>query len=170
MEAIKAAGGGDYKHVTYDGGNPAVIATVSGETVATSQLAVEQAEMIRAGRIRPLAVVNSEPLEIEGHGTIPPITDFIDGVQTAPNYFGIFVPPSAPDEVTAALDAAWADAIANSDALKEYAADRGAVFAPYFGEDAQGRVMPAIRTNAYLLFDGGKAETDPASVGIERPE
>lgn len=170
MEALKAAAGGDYKHVTYDGGNPAVIATVSGETVATTQLAVEQAEMIRAGRIRPLAVLNDEPLVLEGHGEIPPITEFVDGVPIAPNYFGVFVPGSAPDEAVAALDEVWAGTVAGSQALQDYAAERGAVFSPYHGADAQERVMPAIRTNAYLLFDGGKAKVDPGTVGIERPE
>lgn len=170
IEAIKKAAGGDYKHVTYDGGNPAVIATVSGETVATTQLAVEQAEMIRAGKIRPLAVLNEQPLTLEGYGEIPPITDFVDDVPIAPNYFGIFVPETAPAEVVAALDKVWATQIADSQALKDYAANRGAVFAPFYGEDAQKRVMPAIQNNAYLLFDGGKAKVDPATVGIDRPQ
>lgn len=170
IEAIKKAAGGDYKHVTYDGGNPAVIATVSGETVATTQLAVEQAEMIRAGKIRPLAVLNEQPLTLEGYGEIPPITDFVDDVPIAPNYFGIFVPKTAPAEVVAALDKVWATQIADSQALKDYAANRGAVFAPFYGEDAQKRVMPAIQNNAYLLFDGGKAKVDPATVGIDRPQ
>ena len=47
MEAIRALTGVEYKHVTYDGGNPAVIATVSGETQVTTQLAR------RAGRDDP---------------------------------------------------------------------------------------------------------------------
>jgi tripartite-type tricarboxylate transporter receptor subunit TctC len=170
IEAIRAAAGGNYKHVTYDGGNPAVIATVAGETQATTQLAVEQAEMIRAGRIKPLAVLNDEPLTLEGHGEIPPITNWIEDIQTAPNYFGVFVPKGVPDEVVATLDKVWAEAIANSDALKEYAQSRGAVFAPYHGEDAQQRVQPAIRTNAWLLYDGGKAKKSPDEVGIPRPE
>lgn len=169
IEAIKAVAGGNYKHVTYDGGNPAVIATVSGETMATTQLAVEQAEMIRAGKIRPLAVLNSEPLSLQGFGDIPPITQWIPDFKAAPNYFGIFVPKDAPAEVLAALDAAWKDKLANSQALKDYAESRGAVFAPYYGDDAQKRVDLAIRTNAWLLFDGGKAKVDPSTVGIERP-
>ena len=32
MEAIAQAAGVTYKHVTYDGGNPAVVSTVAGET------------------------------------------------------------------------------------------------------------------------------------------
>ena len=169
IEAIKAVAGGGYKHVTYDGGNPAVIATVSGETVATTQLAVEQAEMIRAGKIRPLAVLNSEALNLDGYGEIPPITNWIADFKAAPNYFGVFVPGGTPDNVIATLDKVWAENIANSQALKDYAAGRGAVFAPYYGDDAQERVQPAIRTNAWLLFDGGKAPKSPDTVGIERP-
>ena len=66
-----------YRHVTYDGGNPAVVSTVSGETEVTTQLAPEQAEMIKGKRLRPLAVVGDQPLTIEGVGTIPPITQFV---------------------------------------------------------------------------------------------
>ena len=74
MEAIARATGVKYRHVTYDGGNPAVVATVAGETEVTTQLAVEQAEMIRGKRLRPLAAVGDKPLELEGYGTIEPIT------------------------------------------------------------------------------------------------
>ncbi len=48
MEAISQATGLKYRHVTYDGGNPAVISTVSGETEVTTQLSTEQSEMIKA--------------------------------------------------------------------------------------------------------------------------
>ena len=77
MEAIARATGVKYRHVTYDGGNPAVVSTVSGETEVTTQLAPEQAEMIKGKRLRPLAVVGDQPLTIEGFGTIPPITQFV---------------------------------------------------------------------------------------------
>ncbi len=171
METIKALTGVDYKHVTYDGGNPAVISTVSGETQVTTQLAVEQAEMIRAGRLRALAVLNDAPLQIEGLAEpIPPITNWIKDFKAAPNYFGIFVPGDAPAEVVATLDEVWKDKIANSKALQDYATQRGAVFAPYYGEEAQKRVAPAVAQNAWLMFDGGKAAVDPSTVGIPRPE
>jgi tripartite-type tricarboxylate transporter receptor subunit TctC len=169
METIRALTGVEYKHVTYDGGGPAVIGAVSGETEVTTQLAVEQAEMIRAGRIRPLAVLNDTALEITGVDPIPPITEWVPEFKAAPNYFGIFVPGNAPDEVVAALDKAWAEKIANSEALQSYATERGAVFAPYYGEEAQERVAPAVANNAWLMFDGGKAKVDPSTVGIPRP-
>ena len=81
-----------FRMVAYDGGNPAVIATAGGETVATTQLAVEQSEMIRGGRLRPLAALSASPLVIEGIEPIPSITDWLPDMPVAPDYFGIFIP------------------------------------------------------------------------------
>ena len=170
MEAIAQQTGVEYKHVTYDGGNPAVIATVAGETQVTTQLASEQAEMIRAGRIKPLAVIGNEPLELAGYGTIPPVSDWVENVSFATNYFGIWAPADVPDEVFQTMDKVWEETIANSEALKTYAADRGALFTPIYGEEAQAKAMDMVRQNSWLLYEAGKAENDPSQFGIEKPE
>lgn len=169
MELISKVTGVKYRHVTYDGGNPAVVATVAGEAEVTTQLAVEQADMIRGKRLRPLAVLGNRPLELAGYGTIPPLSDTLPGFTAPANYFGIFVPKGVPDEVVKTLDKAWADVISKSDALKKYAASRGALFAPLYGEAAQKAVFPAIQANAWVLFEAGKAKISPDTVGIPRP-
>jgi len=169
MEAIAKVTGVKYKHVTYDCGNPAVVATVSGEADVTTQLAVEQADMIRGKRLRPLATVSDKPLELEGYGTIPPLSATLPGFTAPANYFGIFVPKGVPDEVVKTLEKAWAETIARSDALKKYATSRGALFTPIYGDAAQKAVFPAVQANAWLLFDGGKAKVSPDTVGIPKP-
>ncbi len=169
MEAIAKATGVKYKHVTYDGGNPAVVATVAGEADVTTQLAVEQADMIRGKRLRPLATVSDKPLELEGYGTIPPLSATLPGFTAPANYFGIFVPKGVPDDVVKTLEKAWAEVIVKSDALKKYATSRGALFAPLYGDAAQKAVFPAVQANAWLLFDGGKAKVSPDTVGIPKP-
>lgn len=169
MEAIARATGAKYRHVTYDGGNPAVVATVSGETEVTTQLAVEQAEMIRGKRLRPLATVSDRPLEIEGFGVIEPISKTIAGFKAPPNYFGIFIPKGVPAEVIATVEKAWAEHIVNNEALKKYAANRGALFAPAAGEAAQTAAFPAVQANAWLLHAGGKTKVAPDTVGIPKP-
>jgi tripartite-type tricarboxylate transporter receptor subunit TctC len=169
IEAIARATGVQYKHVTYDGGNPAVVATVSGETEVTTQLAAEQTEMIRGKRIRPLAVVGDKPLLIEGYGTVPPLSQFIPGFKDPVNYFGIFVPKGVPAEVTQTLDKVWAQQIAKSDALKKYAQNRGALFAPAAGEQAQKMVFPAVQSYAWTQQAAGKAKVSPDTVGIPKP-
>jgi tripartite-type tricarboxylate transporter receptor subunit TctC len=169
MELIAKDTGVKYKHVTYDGGNPAVVATVAGEADITTQLAVEQADMIRGKRLRPLATVSDKPLELEGYGTIPPLSQTLPGFTAPINYFGIFIPKGVPDEVVKTVERIWAENIAKSEALKKYAVSRGALFAPQYGEAAQKAVFPAVQANAWLLFDGGKAKVSPDTVGIPKP-
>jgi tripartite-type tricarboxylate transporter receptor subunit TctC len=169
MEAISRATGVKYRHVTYDGGNPAAVATAGGETQVTTQLAVEQAEMIRAKKIRPLATVSDKPIVIEGYGTIEPITKWLPNFRAPTNYFGIFVPKGTPPEVIATLERLWATEIANNDAIKKYAASRGAFFGPVAGDAAQKAAFPAVQANAWLMYDSGKAKVSPDTVGIPKP-
>jgi tripartite-type tricarboxylate transporter receptor subunit TctC len=169
MEAISRATGVKYRHVTYDGGNPAVVATVSGETDLTTQLAVEQAEMIRGKRIRPLATVSDRPLEIEGYGTIEPISKTIPGFKAPANYFGIFIPKGVPAEVVSTMQKIWTENIANNAAIKAYAVNKGALFAPVGGDAALAAAMPAIQANAWLLHSTGKTKVAPDTVGIPKP-
>jgi len=169
IEAIKLANGGDYKLVSYDGGNPAVIATVAGECLATPQLLSEQIEMIRAKKLRPLASLTADPLVIEGFGSVPPITNWIKDFSAAPIYFGIWTPKGVPDEVIQTMNKVWAENIATSKALKDYAYRRGQAVTPHFGEDAQKKAWPSIVATAWGLADGGKAKVSPNTVGMPRP-
>jgi tripartite-type tricarboxylate transporter receptor subunit TctC len=169
MELIAKATGVKYRHVTYDGGNPAVVATVSGESETTTQSAVEEADMIRGKRLRALAAVGDKPLELEGYGSIPPLSDTIPGFTAPTNYFGIFIPKGVPDDVVATVEKIWSDTIAHSEAVKKYAVARGALFLPVSGEAAQKAAFPAVQANAWLLFDSGKAKVSPDTVGIPKP-
>ena len=166
MDLIAAAAHVTYRHVTYDGGNPAVVATVAGETVATAQLAGEEAEMIRGKLMRPLAAIGDKPVTLEGYGVIPAVSDAIPGFTAPANYFGIFLPKGVPGDVLATMQAVWRDTIANNAKLKAYAADHGALFAPTYGDEAQKLAFPSVQANAWQLFNSGKAKVSPASVGI----
>jgi len=170
IEAIAQKVGIKYRHVTYNGGNPAVVATVSGETEVTPQLAAEQAQMLRGGKLRALAVVGDKPLTIEDAGTIQPLSHTIPGFTDPINYFGIFVPRNVPAEVTATLDKIWAERISRSEALRKYAEQQGALFLPVHGDAAQKAAFPAVQKSAWQAFDGGKAKVSPDTVGIPRPK
>ncbi len=170
IEQIKKYTGIEYKHVTYDGGNPAVIATVAGEAEMVPQLSVEEVDMLRAGKLRALAVLTSEPLELEGYGTIPPITNWIPDFKTAPIYFGIFIPKGVPDDVINTLGKIWDDVVKKSPELKKFAAENAVVFDPAWGEEAQKKAFPMIQLDAWLKYDAGQAKISPEEIGIPRPE
>lgn len=172
LAAIKEASGEELsgaRMITYDGGNPAVIAAASGEVVATTQLAVEQTEMIRAGRLRALAVLSDSPLEVEGIDPVPPITDFIPDFPVAADYFGVFIPVGAPPEVYETVDQVWQDHVMNSEALQAYATDRGAVFSPSYGQEALDKAMPVVIAEACARVTRGEAVVMPSEIGIDCP-
>ncbi len=135
----------------------------------TTQLAVEQADMIRGKRLRPLATVSDKPLELDGYGTIPPLSKTLPGFTAPANYFGIFIPEGRSRRRRQDVEKIWAENIAKSEAIKKYATSRGALFAPSSGEAAQKAVFPAVQANAWLLFNGGKAKVSPDTVGIPKP-
>src|SRR3954463_5827229 len=169
MDFIVKATGVKYKEVSYDGGNPAVVATVAGEADSTTQLAVEQADMIRGKRLRPLATVSDKGIELEGYGHIPPLSETIPGFTAPANYFGIFIPNGVPDDVVKTVEKIWNDTITKSDALKKYAVSRGALFNPLSGDAAQKAVFPAVQANAWNLHAAGKTKVAPDTVGIPKP-
>jgi tripartite-type tricarboxylate transporter receptor subunit TctC len=169
MQAIVKYTGVQYKHVTYDGGNPAVIATVAGEAEVTTQLAVEEADMLKGGKLRALAVLDNKPLILKGYGEIPAVTKWIPDFKAAPNYFGIWIPKDAPKEVIDTFGDIWDTTIANSQALKDYANERGAVFDPYWGDEAVKAGMPYLQIIAWNHFDGGSAAISPDAIGIPKP-
>lgn len=156
-----------FNMVTYDGGGPAAIAAAAGEAMVTTQLAVEQTELIRGGRLRALAVLSDKPLVLEGVEPIQPITTWLPDMELAPDYFGIFVPTGVPAEVVATLDKIWAEQVATSPAVKTYAETFGAVFSPAYGAEARALAMPVVILEACDAVLRGEAVTDPSTIGID---
>lgn len=171
MQAFASHVGGDFRAVGYDGDAPTMVAVVSGEVQATTQSGPGQAPMIKGKRVRPLAVLSDRPLEIEGFGTIPPITDTYPDFN-APGLtilVGIFLPADTPDEVIASLGALWDDTIANSEVLKSYAAENGSIFSPMHGEEAMELAKAAVAETAWRMFDAGATKVSPEELGIPKP-
>ena len=168
MEAIAKVAGVKYRHVTYDGGNPAVVATVGGESEVTTQLAVEQTEMLKGKRLRALAVVADQPLSIDGVGTIQPITQTLSSFPKITTAFGIFIPKGVPQEVVSTMDRVWSERVARSEKIKQYAQSRGALFTPSTGKQAYDVVWPTVVEDAYMLQEAGMAKVSPESLGIKR--
>jgi tripartite-type tricarboxylate transporter receptor subunit TctC len=168
-EALKAAAGGDYKMVTYDGGNPAVKAAVAHETELTTQLVAEQYEMLRAGLLKPLAAFTPKGVSLAGIGDIPPITADLPNAKVGPVFFGIWAPKGIPQEVVDTMSSVWADRIANSTRLAEYAESKGLTVNVVSGDKAYEEAFPSTQINAWQIHDGGKSKVSPDTVGIPRP-
>jgi len=166
IASLATAGDFDYRMITYDGGAPAAIAAAAGEAMVTTQLAVEQIELVRGGRLRALAILSDQPLVVEGIDPVPPITDWLD-MPLAPDYFGIFIPRGVPDEVIATMDRIWEENVATSDALRNYAETFGAVLDPSWGQLARDRSIPIAIADACGKAARGEAVIEPAVLGFD---
>jgi tripartite-type tricarboxylate transporter receptor subunit TctC len=166
IAGLAQVGGFDYRMVAYDGGGPAAIATAAGEAMVTTQLAVEQTELVRGGRLRPLAVMSDRPLVVEGVDPIPPVTEWLD-MPIAPDYFGIFIPQGVPDEVIATMDKIWQERVMTSEAIQTYAESFGAVFDPSYGAEARARAMPIVIHEACSAVERGEAVNPPSVIGVD---
>ena len=167
LAALQESGGGEGRAIAYDGGAPAAVAAAGGEAQATTQLASEQAELIKAGKLRPLAALSDRPLEIEGTDPIPPITNWLPDMNVTADYFGILIPAGAPQEVYDTVDMIWENQVMNSEAFKTYARERGAFFDPSYGDAALDKAMPVIITEACARVTRNEAVVDPSTIGID---
>jgi tripartite-type tricarboxylate transporter receptor subunit TctC len=169
IELIKKYTGIDYKLVTYDGGNPAVTAVVAGEVMVTTQLSVEQANMIRGGKIRPLAAIADRDLNLDGYGVIPSITKFVPECKIGLKYFGIYIPKGVPQEVIATVTSVWNKVIPGNAAVQKWANEQGAIFDPYAGQTAKTKAREFYQPLAWIHYDAGTTKISPDTIGIPRP-
>ena len=170
IETLKKYVKFDYTHLTYNSGKEAAISCVAGETDLVPQLAVEEVDLIRGGKLKPLAVLSDKPLTLKGVADpIPPITKWIPQFKPGSNWFGIWVPNDTPDAVKQAIGKAWDKVIKNSKLIQDYALANGAEFGPSWGDEAQKRVMSYLSPVAWLYFEAGKAKISPDTVGIPKP-
>jgi tripartite-type tricarboxylate transporter receptor subunit TctC len=167
LEVFKSVTGAAVRHVPYAGGNPAVVATVSGESNVVMQLSMEQADMIRAKKLKPLANTSNRPMNVSGYGEVPPITKSYPAFPLTGSHFGIMVPKDVPKEAVDAIGKAF-DVAARSDALKKFA-DEKVVFLVNLKEaEALAMVDQTASITAWVLYDNGAAKISPAQFNIPR--
>lgn len=166
-EFFKAYAGVNYVHVPYQGGVYAVTAAVSGEVNVVMQLSMEVVEMLRAKQLRALAVMDKVPLEIEGVGSIPPVTNWIPKHPSVGSYFGLFLPGDIPADANAAITEAFKTATSSA-AVKKFASEKGSKAVCIYGEEAKKINEEAASLICWLLYDGGNAKFAPSQFGIPR--
>jgi hypothetical protein len=113
-------------------------------------------------------VQSENPVQLAGFGEIPSIHRWLPNVPAPLNYFGLWVPKGVPEPVVQTMNQVWQEKIANSPRLKDYAAQRAALFTPLYGQKAHDEAWKMVRQTAWLYYDGGKAKISPDTVGIAR--
>ena len=171
IEIIRRAGKFEYKHVPYQGGNPAIIATLGGEVDFTPQLSMEMTDMFRAGKLIALASLSDKPLEIDGIKPIPSLgNDLPDLKKTLPmgEFFGLTMPKDAPPEAIKKIDEAFKKAM-QSETMKKFAKDKGVVLVGYGPEESLKKLDNLASVVCWTLFDTGTAKISPEKFKIPKP-
>ena len=127
-------------------------------------------ELIEAGRVKPLVVINPEPLAaLEG---VPAVTEeYPDFAQYLPwgPFFGVFVKEGTPEEAENTLVEAF-KAGASDEKFLELMDNFGYVPMNISGDEAREFLDRWQSVTAWLLQDVGGAKVSPEELGIPRPE
>ena len=155
--------------IPFGGEGPGLTAMLGGEVDFMPVGISAAAEQVKAGKMRALAVVNAEP--VDTLPDVPAITDTLPGMAKylpwGP-FYGVFVKADTPDDVKAALDAAFKKA-AESEAFVTVMENRGNVIMNISGDEAADFLKKWQQVTAWVLQDTGAAKVNPESLGIARP-
>jgi tripartite-type tricarboxylate transporter receptor subunit TctC len=95
-ELFKMMAGVDLVHVPYRGGAPAITDLLGGQVQVIFSPVPESIEHIRAGKLRPLAVMTGTRLDVLPN--IPTVGDFLPGYE-ASGWQGVGAPKNTPAEI-----------------------------------------------------------------------
>lgn len=169
--ALQKASGVEFQYIPYQGSQPSQLAALSGEVDVVLTSISEQAELIKGGKLRPLAMVEAEGYDFPELGQIPAAaTDFPDLNKVPVSQFlGIALPADAPEDVQRSVSAAFEKLMASED-LKVFAEQRMLTLLGHHGDEANAKAIAAERAWTWMLHDLKIAVKSPADLGIAKPE
>jgi tripartite-type tricarboxylate transporter receptor subunit TctC len=168
--AFEQGSGADFSFIPYDGSAPAQNAAMTGEVQLVITSVAEQAELIRAGKLRPLAMLVPDSFEIAGQ-TIPSAFDDIPElaeVLPIQQSIGFAVRADAPNNVKQTLGAAFETAMESS-AVQRFGREQYYVLSGAWGDEANSLMAGLQSVMSWALWDEGLAADDPDALGIPRP-
>jgi tripartite-type tricarboxylate transporter receptor subunit TctC len=122
-ELFKIMTGVDMVHVPYRGNAPALTDLIAGQVQVMFADTPSSIELVRAGKLRALAVTTAERSAILPQ--VPTLSEFLPGFE-ASNWFGVAAPRNTPPEIIDKLNKEINVALAEPD-IKARLADFGAV-------------------------------------------
>jgi tripartite-type tricarboxylate transporter receptor subunit TctC len=170
MQLLAEKTGIQFSNVFYNSGAEVAAACANGDVEVMAQTFSDGANLMLAGRLRPLANISPNALIIPGlSNSVPPVKDWVPGLEATGNYFGFFLPKGTPLYVLKTVQDIFDRIIPTSPEFAAYAEANGANFVPVTGAAAQVEVMKYISKAAWSLYDAGATLYSPEIVGIPRP-
>jgi tripartite-type tricarboxylate transporter receptor subunit TctC len=157
-------------YVPYGGSGPAMVAVLSGDGDAVISSVSEQAEYIKGGKLRPLAMVEGKPFEMPDHGTIPAVGAKYPDIVNMParQWLGFAVPADTPKAITDKIDAAFVK-VMKSDEVTSTARRLNLTLFGEYGDSAMPILQKLESAVSWKLEELGVAKTPPEKLGIAKP-
>lgn len=168
--ALERAAEVAFQFLPFPGSKPSQLAALSGEVDVVLTSISEQADMIRGGQLRPLAMIEMEPYEFPAEVTIPAAGALYPKIADVPvhQFLGVALPADTPEPILARVTDAF-KMMLQEPALKETLAAQHLDLIGDYGTAADERNQHAEQVWAWTLQDLGIAVRSPESLGIPRP-
>lgn len=168
--ALERAAGIRFQFLPFAGSNPSQLAVLSGEIDVVLTSISEQADLIRSGRLRPLAMIEMKPYEYPQGTVIPAAGDLYPKIAEVPveQFLGIALPADTPGHILAKVTAAFEKFI-QSPELRETVTGQHLTLIGEHGQAARQRNLRAESVWAWKLEELGIAVKRPDALGIPKP-
>lgn len=159
-----------FNFLPFNGSHPSQVAAMTGEVDAVLTSISEQAELLEAKKLVPLAMVELKGYEFKGM-KIPAAVEKYPGVAKLlplDQWLGFALPADTPKPILEKITDAFKKAM-ESDLVKDLAKTKNLTLYGYYGDQAQKVVRSMERVWMWTLWDLKVAKKSPAEFGIERP-
>jgi len=167
--AFEKGAGVKFNFIPYDSSAGSQNAAMTGEVTVVITSMQEQSELIKAGKLRPLAMLIPDDFNFKGtiipsaFKTYPGLAQYLPLEQQ----IGFAIRKDAPESVKAVLQDAFKKAMKAESVLK-FGEDRYFTMKGLVGKEADDIFDKLESVFSWTLWDLGAAKIDPATLGIPR--
>jgi len=160
-----------FNFIPFKGSYPSQLALLSGEVELVLTSLSEQAELIKAKKIRPLAMAEPDSFHFPQIGIIPSLYKAYPSQEKVSlnQWLGFALPKDCPAAVLEKIDAAFQIVMASPE-MESFLKKRFLTAFGYSGEKANRLAQNMESYWTWLLYDMQLAEISPQTLGIPKPE
>jgi len=167
--AFEKGTGAQFNFIPYTGSAPAQNAAMTGEVSVVITSVQEQSELLKAGKLRPLAMLTPTAFAF-GDTKIPSAFDaYPDLSKYLPleQQIGFAIRKDAPEPVKAKLREAFKQAV-KAESVQKFGKERFFEIKGLYGEEANKIFDKLESVFSWTLWELGAAKVDPAKLGIPK--
>ena len=169
--ALEKGSGAKFNYIPYPGSAPSQTAAMTGEVSVVITSIAEQQQLIRAGKLRPLAMLTPEPFKMKDVGTIPSSFAPYPGLSKSlpiMQAIGFAVPADVPEGVKNVIADAFKRALA-TDTMKNWADSNYYALSGKTGKAGRDEFDKLESLFAWTLWELGAAKVTPETLKIPKP-